>query len=386
MKSSSPTPAQSFTVNVIILIAFLAAFWLLFILRDLAILFLISCFFALLIWPFVAKLRRWGCPDILAICLTFFGVFLAVVLFVASIIPLFVGLAEDSKTFIVHSITSLEQQARTGFPMFNHLPLNMDVMIRSKIDTSSLAAFITDGNRTQVIVNRLIGDIDTIKNLVQSWAGQVTSVSLSFASLLTSAFAQISLVTIITFLIILERRIFLNWFFTILPTHLGHYFRRRQHTISNAIHDWLRGQMIMVWGMFLLTFIGLFIAQYFGLPVEHIFSLALIAGMMEFVPYLGPIIAFLPAFLVVLFSPETSMLAVWGITVLYIILQQIEWTFLYTFVMSQTLRLSSLYILLFTIIGATLGWALGIILAIPLASILHIFYHDWMHYRNTPSE
>ena|GEM_PF-1174903 len=86
----------------------------------------------------------------------------------ASIIPLFVGLAEDSKTFIVHSITSLEQQARTGFPMFNHLPLNMDVMIRSKIDTSSLAAFITDGNRTQVIVNRLIGDIDTIKNLVQS--------------------------------------------------------------------------------------------------------------------------------------------------------------------------------------------------------------------------
>jgi len=116
----------------------------------------------------VAKLRRWGCPDVLAICLTFLGVFLTVVLFIASIVPLFIGLAEDSKTFIVQSIAALEQQARTGFPMINHLPLHMDAMIRSKIDTSSITAFITDGNRTQMIVNKLVGDIDTIKNLVQS--------------------------------------------------------------------------------------------------------------------------------------------------------------------------------------------------------------------------
>ena len=52
-------------------------------------------------------------------------------------------------------------------------------------------------------------------------------------------------------------------------------------------------------------------------------------------------------------------------------------------VMSRTLSLSSLYILIVTLVGAALGGALGVILAIPLASILLIFYTDWMHYRHS---
>ncbi len=52
-------------------------------------------------------------------------------------------------------------------------------------------------------------------------------------------------------------------------------------------------------------------------------------------------------------------------------------------IMSHSLSLSSLYILIVTLIGGTLGGALGVLLAIPLASVLNIFYHDWMHYRRT---
>ncbi len=71
------------------------------------------------------------------------------------------------------------------------------------------------------------------------------------------------------------------------------------------------------------------------------------------------------------------------VIILYIIFQQLEGNVMVPLIMSRTLSLSSLYILVVTLIGASLGGALGVLLAIPLASILNIFYHDWMHYRRS---
>lgn len=135
--------------------------------------------------------------------------------------------------------------------------------------------------------------------------------------------------------------------------------------------------------MFLLNLAGLFIVQLFGVPVSNIFSLALIAGAMEFVPYVGPIVAFVPAFLMVLVSPDASIWSIIAIMGLYGLFQWIEGNVMVPMVMSRTLSLSPLYILVFTLIGATLGGIVGVLLAIPLASIVNIFYRDWMHYRAT---
>ena len=135
--------------------------------------------------------------------------------------------------------------------------------------------------------------------------------------------------------------------------------------------------------MFAINFIGLHIGHYFGLPVKNILSLSLIAGAMEFIPYAGPVIAFVIGTLTVLVSPDVGWWSMAGIMGLYFLFQQIEGNIMVPLVMSRTLSLSSLYILIMTIIGGSLGGAIGVLLAIPFASILHIFYHDWMHYRRT---
>jgi predicted PurR-regulated permease PerM len=383
MKSLLTSPTRQFITNVVIVLVAALTLWLTYLLRDLIGLFLISCFFALLLWPFVVKLRKWKIPDVLGILITFFTVFLAVSLFVISIIPVFVGLAEDSKSYIVRSVTALELEARAGFPILDRLPLNLDALIRKQIDVPRITTFITDENRAQLLMNNLVGNIDTIKEFIQKGASQFSTVSLSFASGVTSAVTTFTLFLLLTFFIILERKAFIHWFLTIIPSDLGHYFRGRQRTISNAIHAWLRGQLILAGFMFSINLVGLFIAQLIGLPVNHIFSLALIAGAMEFVPYLGPVIAFIPAFLMVLVSPEVSIWAIAWVIGLYVLFQQLEWNVMVPLVMSRTLSLSSLYILIVTLVGAALGGALGVILAIPLASILHIFYTDWMHYRHS---
>lgn len=115
----------------------------------------------------MVRLKKWKIPDVLGILLTFFGVFATFTLFIASIVPVFVGLAEDSKTYIVHTVTTLEQQARAGFPIIDSLPFNAGKLIRSEVDIANIASFFTDQNRAQFVVDGLIGNIDTIKDFVQ---------------------------------------------------------------------------------------------------------------------------------------------------------------------------------------------------------------------------
>ena len=99
--------------------------------------------------------------------MTFFTVFLTVSLFILSIIPVFVGLAEDSKSYIVRSVTAIEQEANAGFPILEKLPLNLDALIRKQVNIGKLTQFITDENRVQLVMNNLVGNIDTIGDFIQ---------------------------------------------------------------------------------------------------------------------------------------------------------------------------------------------------------------------------
>jgi predicted PurR-regulated permease PerM len=191
-----------------------------YLLRDLIGLFLFSCFFALLLSPFVGRLKKWRIPDVLGILITFMSLFLIVGLFVLSIVPVFVGLAEDSKTYISHTASAFESQARANFPIIDQLPFRLGVIIRNEVNVDAFRDFIVDENRAQFVMNGLIGNIDIVRNFVQQSLGQFSTVSLSFASGVTTAVTTFSLFILLTFFIILERRVFLRWFFAILPADL----------------------------------------------------------------------------------------------------------------------------------------------------------------------
>lgn len=383
MKSLFSDNTRQFILYIFIVIVAGCTCWLLYILRDVLWIVFISAFVALLLSPFVDRLRRWKCPEILGILITFFAVFLTGILFFASIVPLFIGLVDDSKTYIVRSVDYAQKQAVLGFPVLNDLPLQAGSLIRKEVDLKKIQDIILDNNRSQIVTKNLISNIDTIKNIAQQGWTQVSSLSLTVATGVTTFLTNISLFLLLTFFIILERRSLLKWFFDLLPSDLGHYFKSREYRIGKAIHSWLRGQLFLALFMFAINFIGLYIGQYLGIPVKNIFSLSLIAGAMEFVPYAGPVIAFFIGTLTVLVSPEVTWWSLVGIMALYFIFQQLEGNIMVPLVMSRTLSLSSLYILIMTIIGGALGGAIGVLLAIPLASVLHIFYHDWMHYRRT---
>lgn len=131
--------------------------------------------------------------------------------------------------------------------------------------------------------------------------------------------------------------------------------------ISHTLRRWLLGQMILMLLVAVLTSTGLAL-----LNVPYALSLGLLAGLLTFVPYLGPILSLIPAALVAL--GETPLLAGY-VTLLYIGVQTIE-GMLEPVVQQQTVYLPPVLLLFAQLVMGILFGALGVIVATPLTAVL----------------
>ena len=113
-----------------------------------------------------------------------------------------------------------------------------------------------------------------------------------------------------------------------------------------------------------MTYAGLFV-----IGVEYLLILAVLSGLGEFLPVVGPILAAIPAIAIALLdSPQQAIV----VTVFFIALQQLESNLLVPFIMRQQADVPPLLSLFALISGSALGGVLGTLIAIPLAGALRI--------------
>lgn len=130
---------------------------------------------------------------------------------------------------------------------------------------------------------------------------------------------------------------------------------------ERALRLWLKGQAVAMLVVGVCTGLGLWAI---GMPSALV--LGLLAGLLEFIPFAGPIIASIPAVLIALaVGPEMTL---WVIG-LYLAIQQVEGNLLTPLVQQYAVDLPGV-VLLFSLIGfGTLFGTLGVILAAPLAVV-----------------
>jgi predicted PurR-regulated permease PerM len=95
---------------------------------------------------------------------------------------------------------------------------------------------------------------------------------------------------------------------------------------------------------------------------------------MEFIPYVWPLIALIPA---VIIGFGISWQVALIITILYILIQQTENNFLVPYVMSKNLDLSPFLVFVAMIAWASLGGVMGIILAMPVVWVAKMVYSEY---------
>lgn len=108
------------------------------------------------------------------------------------------------------------------------------------------------------------------------------------------------MILVFTFFMSLERKSIRKFLYQVFPKKVSTYLEGREESFLLVLKQWIRGQIILGASIFVLTFVGLLILKLFGIHIDNIFSLALIAGLMEFIPYIGPFLALLPALAIAL--------------------------------------------------------------------------------------
>jgi predicted PurR-regulated permease PerM len=136
--------------------------------------------------------------------------------------------------------------------------------------------------------------------------------------------------------------------------------------IQHRLGYWLRGQLLLSLIIFCLTYIGLTI-----LGVKYALILALIAGIFEIVPFLGPIISAIPGIFFA-FTIQGFGTAIW-VVLLYFIIQQLENNLIVPKVMGKSTGLNPLVVILAILVGARLGGIVGALLAVPVATAISVY-------------
>jgi predicted PurR-regulated permease PerM len=137
--------------------------------------------------------------------------------------------------------------------------------------------------------------------------------------------------------------------------------------IDDKLGAWLRGQIILCLFIGSLTWIVLTII---GIPFA--LPLAVLAGLLEIVPTLGPILAAVPAIIVAITVSPPFALSVGGI---YAAIQLLENNILVPKIMERAVGLNPVVVILAVMIGANLMGIAGALLAIPFVSLVIVIFN-----------
>jgi len=136
--------------------------------------------------------------------------------------------------------------------------------------------------------------------------------------------------------------------------------------IEENVGHWIKGQLLLMFIIGFFSFLSLVI-----LDVEYALALGIIAGLLEFIPMIGPIIS---AVLASIVGFSDSSLQGFGVIVLFTIIQQLEGNVIVPQVMKKAVGMHPLISLICLMIGGKLFGVIGVILAIPIFLFLQIIY------------
>lgn len=227
-------------------------------------------------------------------------------------------------------------------------------------------SFVQFRERHQFLENVTSGLESFQQSLTTSASSVFTTVKGFFGGL-----AALMIVLVLTFYMVVEENSMRRYFKTFAPAEYQPFLNQLLKKMQDRIGAWLRGQLILGLVIGLAVYVGL---KLLGVP--YALLLALMAGLFEIVPYVGPILSLIPAAIIGFAQSVVLGLAV---VVLYLIIQQIENNVLVPKIMQKVTGLNPILSIAALLVGIKVGGVVGAILAIPLATMASVVVEDIFH-------
>ncbi|MBP7006205.1 AI-2E family transporter [Patescibacteria group bacterium] len=343
--SARPSPSYELSFRSIFKVVAVALgmvmFWLI---RDV----LLYCFLAILlagvIYPFANLGARYHIPKIVSVLCLYFMIFGGLGLMIALLVP---ALIEQSQAFLSAYGSQLGGLG--------------DVLKMAN-------AFGDAGGTAGTSVTSLSGFQSQIQTLFSTGLSTLTGF---FGGL-----AGFIVVLVLGMYIVIEdtaiKRVFNDW----IPKEYQEFATRLTWLIMEKLGGWMRGQLL------LCLIIGtMYLVAFESLQLPYALLLAFLGGILEFVPFIGPILAAIPAvFLAFTISPTIALLTL----IVQIIIQQLENHVIVPKIMQRALGLNPIVSILAFLVGANLFGVVGAIIAIPVVIAVSVILTEWRRLpRNT---
>jgi predicted PurR-regulated permease PerM len=207
-----------------------------------------------------------------------------------------------------------------------------------------------------------------LRSRMTSEMGSLVGGTLPLLNTAVGAVTGLALVIIAGMFIAISPRTYMRGVIVLIPRS----HRRRAGEVlpqaGTALVQWMKGTAIGMAVVGIISAVGLTII---GVPAA--LALGVIAGLLEFIPYIGPALSFVPATVVALaISPEKAL---WVLG-LYAVVQGVESNLLMPLLMKQMVKLPPALTLLFQTLMGTLFGFLGLVLAVPILATTKVLVEE----------
>jgi len=304
--------------------------------------------------PFVSFLQRHKVPRVAGVSLLFLLIILVISLISIYLIP---RIADQFQNLIAQAQQALSVIQTKFMPWINHhTGLNLQF----------------SGEQVKSFINQ---HTDQSQNYVGNVAKKLAQSSLAVLSIAM----DVLIVVVATFYLMRDWPKLLQKTYNLLPLRIQPVAVKLGHEIHQVLQAFFRGTLIVMLALMLIYGIGLSII---GLNVAIV--VAVIAGVLSIVPYLGLIIGLLMAVTAAAFQFGDISHCVW-VLVLFVIAQCVSDVILQPILIGNKVGLHPLSVIFAIFAGEALFGFTGIILSIPAAAIINVLLrYGVSRYLNSP--
>lgn len=206
-------------------------------------------------------------------------------------------------------------------------------------------------------------DVSNQFKILENLPTSIAKVTLALFSNIFSGF----IILVITFYLLIERKNLSKYSFSLFAAKGRKKTNLIIERLEKRLGSWINAQLFLMFIIGILSYLG-----YLIIGLKYAVPLAIMAGILEIVPNIGPIISTIFAGIVGLtISPATALLAI----ILGTVIQQLENNFIVPKIMKETIGLNPLVTILLIAAGSKLGGIMGAILAIPIFLTAEVFFH-----------
>lgn len=179
---------------------------------------------------------------------------------------------------------------------------------------------------------------------------------------------------VFTFYLLMERRHMRTFLRSLLGEEMKERLVKLILQIEERLGAWVRAELMLGTIIGVMTYVGLMF-----LNIESALPLAILAGVLELVPIIGPILSAIPAVIIAFVVSPWLALAT---ALLYLLIQQLENQLIVPYVMKKAIGLPPMVTILAILIGGKLSGFVGMLLSIPVLVCLQIIIPELMSIRD----